>query len=402
MRRAAVAVVLLAALTGWAEEPADPSSGHGNHGATAQDARKTARSGLGASAAIDDAGVVRAVHVQGGRLVFQRSETMGEQWSEPLALTEPGERIEADGDARPKIAVGPAGAVYVTWTRPLGKPYTGEIRFAHSVDGGRTFSAPLTVHADRQLITHRFDAVTVARDGRVFVAWIDRRDAFRAKAEGQPEYRGAAVYFAVSDDHGTRFRGDFKVADHSCECCRIALLPRADGSVDALWRHVFEPNVRDHALATLRPDGTATQPRRATFDDWHIDACPHHGPSLVADGGGALHAVWFAQPAEGAGAFYGRLTETGVDGLLALGVGRAEHPDIAASGDRVVVAWKAFDGTATRLQALVSDDRGGTWREQELASTRDASGQPQVLRSGDTFVVFWKSRAEGLGVYPVR
>jgi hypothetical protein len=32
------------------------------------------------------------------------------------------------------------------------------------------------VHADRQEITHRFDAMTVTRDGRLLVAWIDKRD----------------------------------------------------------------------------------------------------------------------------------------------------------------------------------------------------------------------------------
>ena len=39
------------------------------------------------------------------------------------------------------------------------------------------------------------------------------------------KYRGAAVYFAVSDNQGASFRGDFKLADYSCECCRIAMLP---------------------------------------------------------------------------------------------------------------------------------------------------------------------------------
>lgn len=341
-------------------------------------------------------GAIWAVHVDAGRVVIRRTSGVGQPWSTPLALSEAEERIEADGDARPKVAVGTSNELYVTWTHPLAKPYTGEIRFTRSIDGGRTFSAPATVHRDRQQITHRFDAVAVSQRGQVFVAWIDRRDAVLAREQGAPDYRGAALYYAVSDDRGASFRGDFKVGDHSCECCRIALRPRDDGSMDAMWRHVFDPNVRDHALAVLAPDGTVTDLRRVTFDDWRIDACPHHGPSVVADGAGTLHSVWFAQSSDGAGAFYGRLDNGKIDGQRQLGGVAAEHPDLTAVGDRVAVVWKEFDGERTRLRAMTSSDRGTTWAEHELASTADASGHPQLLRVHGSFVVFWNTRAEGL------
>ncbi len=254
------------------------------------------------------------------------------------------------------------------------------------------------MHRDRQQITHRFNAITVSRLGQVFVAWVDRRDAVRARAAGLPEYVGAAIYFAVSDDRGANFSGDYKVADHSCECCRIALLPQDGGSINALWRHVFAPNIRDHALAFLRPDGSATTPQRATFDDWQVDACPHHGPSLAADAAGTLHAVWFAQSSPVAGAFYGRLVDGRVKGQRRLGPGLAEHPDIVAYGNRVIVVWKEFDGTVTRLRGMTSGDKGRHWSDIDIATTPDASGQPQLLRIGERFEVFWNTRADGLSL----
>jgi hypothetical protein len=361
-----------------------------------------ARFALGSSATVDTVGVIWAAHVHGGRVAVRKSAGPGYQWSEPLLLSPPDERIEADGDARPKIAAGTAGELYVTWTHPLAKPYTGEIRFSRSVDGGRTFSEPITVHRDPQQITHRFDALAVSRTGRVFVAWIDRRDAVVAKARGEPDYRGAAVYYAVSDDRGAGFRGDFKVGDHSCECCRVALHPRDDGAMDALWRHVFEPNVRDHALAVLRPDGSVTDLRRATFDDWRIDACPHHGPSLTTDSTGTLHAVWYALPTEDAGVSYGRLVDGRVEGRRKVGGATAAHADIVGDGYRVVIVWKEFDGSVTKLRALVSEDRGDTWSERELGRTTDASGQPQLLQIRGEILVFWNTRADGLTLTAVR
>lgn len=386
VRPAAAFMVLLLA---WA-------CAHAQHAGHAKD-KAAERVELAASAAFDAQGVLWAVSKSGGHVMLRRSADAGKSWSAPQPVNAVAEGIGAEGDARPKIALGTRGEVYVTWTKPLAKPYTGEIRFARSLDGGKSFSVPLTVHSDRQEITHRFDALTVTRDGRLFIAWVDKRDMVAAPKG--VDYRGAAVYYAVSGDRGASFSGDFKLADHSCECCRIALLPRDDGSVLALWRHVFEPNVRDHALGVMHPDGRVGGVRRATFDEWALDVCPHHGPSLAADAEGRLHAVWFTQGAKREGVFYGRLRLSGegvVDGLRRVGGEAAAHADLAVNGRRVVVVWKEFDGTRAQLRAMVSDNGGDSWRERDLRATEGASDQPRVVQHGGRIYAFWNTQQEGL------
>ena len=354
--------------------------------------------GLGSYAAVGPDGAIWAAYLAGRQILVRRSDDAGKSWSAPTAVNPVPEQTDSGADSRPKIAVGPGGEMYVTWTLPLGKPYTGEIRFSRSTDAGKSFSAPVTVHRDRQEITHRFDSVAVNAKGQVFVAWIDKRDQAAIGKGAAEGYRGAAVYFAVSDDRGASFRGDFKVADHSCECCRIALLPQADGSVLAFWRHVFEPNIRDHALAALRPDGSVGPLRRATFDDWRSDVCPHHGPSLAADSAGRLHAVWFTLAPGRAGVHYGRLRVGGVEAERRVGGETAEHADIAAAGQRIAVAWKEFDGSQSRLRAMLSQDGGESWREYELQGTDEASDQPRVLVRQGQFLVFWNTRKQPLTV----
>jgi hypothetical protein len=373
---------------------ASAQPGHGEHGAKPGGA---ARVELGTSGAFDSRGVLWAVSKEGGRVVARSSADLGLHWSAPRPVSPEGERVAADGEARPKIAAGTAGEIYVTWTRPLSRPYTGEIRFTRSLDGGQTFSAPITVHADRQEITHRFDALAVNGSGRVLIAWVDKRDLEAARA-ANAEYRGAAIYYALSDDRGASFRGDTRLADHGCECCRIALLPEADGGFLALWRHVFAPNIRDHALARVDAEGRAGPLQRATFDDWRLDACPHHGPSLAADGRGRLHAVWFTQAPGREGAHYGRLVEGGVEGQRRLGGEAAAHADIAIQGSRVAVAWKEFDGERTRLRGLLSEDGGGSWRELELAATAGPSDQPRLLARDGRFLVLWNTQEQPLRV----
>jgi hypothetical protein len=323
----------------------------------------------------------------------------GRSWRAPVAVTPEPEELDGGADARPKLAVGPRGEVYVTWTHPLAKPYTGEVRMARSLDGGRTFAAPIVVHRDRQVITHRFDSLVVTPAGRVIVAWIDKRDQVAAVA-AQQTYRGAAVYAAVSEDRGASFAREFKLADHSCECCRIALVAHADESVTALWRHIFSPNERDHALVRFRADGGVESLQRVTEEHWRIDACPHHGPALTEDGAKRLHGVWFSGAADNAGVFYAQLGGAS-NRVRRIGGEAAAHADVVAAGSAVVVAWKEFDGERTRLKAIVSSDGGETWRERDLAATLGNSDHPKILVRGGQFLVFWPASGIPLGVYPV-
>ena len=159
---------------------------------------KAVRSELGASAAFTSNGVMLHVAKQGEHVLLYRSADEGRSWSAPVVVNAQPEPISADGENRPKIAYTQDGAVLVSWTRPLGKPFSAAIRLARSEDGLH-FSAPITVHHDSAAITHRFESMIVADDGRVVLAWIDKRDLELAKVEKRP-YRGAAIYAATSHD----------------------------------------------------------------------------------------------------------------------------------------------------------------------------------------------------------
>lgn len=356
---------------------------------------------LAATAAFDAEGTLWAVRSEAGHVLLQSSTDAGSHWSAARHVNAMPENIAADGDGAPKLALGPQGELYFTWTTPLSKPYSGAVRFVRSLDGGKTFSPPLTVHADRQEITHRFDALAVTDSGQIVVAWIDKRDLEQAKKTAT-DYRGAAVYFAVSDDRGATFRGDYRLADHSCECCRIALRADGDHDVIAFWRHVFEPNIRDHALARFSTDGTVKEFRRATFDEWHVDSCPHHGPAVARDGRGRLHAVWFTGAEGNAGVYYGRLVDGAVAAHRKVGAGTAAHADLAVTGRRVALAWKEFDGQQTQLFGEVSDDGGERWRRIALAQTDSPSDHPRLLVRGNEFYVLWNTEKEPMRVVALK
>jgi hypothetical protein len=353
---------------------------------------------LGTGAAFAPSGELWVVMLdEQARLVARTSPDEGRSWSPPRLLERGDDALSADGENRPKIAFGPQGRVVVSYTQPLARPYSGAIRMLRSSDGGRSFSAPFTVHADRQVITHRFESIGFDAQGTLHTLWIDKRD-LEAAGKG---YRGAAVYRNESRDGGASFGPDIKLADHSCECCRIAIAPSPDGGLAALWRHVFAPSQRDHGFALLAAPVRA-EPVRASLDRWAVDACPHHGPGLAPAAGGGYHAVWFGERAGVAGVRYGRLAADGTPQGEArrLPDEGAEHADVASAGAHVAVVWRSFDGQATRLRAWLSRDDGRSFVLTELATSADDNDQPRLLRRGEQLFALWRT-TKGLHVQPL-
>lgn len=359
--------------------------------------------GSGVAFAPDGSLWLVGLNAQGALFVQSAPAQNLRQWSAPQLLDTQGAPILADGENRPKLAFGPNGLVVVSYTQPLAKPYTGQVRLLRSTDGGRSFAPPVTVHADRQEITHRFESIGFDGQGLLHTVWIDKRDLEAApKVDGKSSYRGAAIYRNVSRDGGASFGPDIRVADHSCECCRIGLAPDSQGRMHAMWRHVFAPDVRDHAIARLDADGSAAATVvRASWDDWRINACPHHGPALVAAAEGGFHTVWFGVRKQGAedvaAVRYARLQADGStleDSVRVLPDARAEHADIQADGARVVVLWRSSEGARSTLQAWVSVDAGRSFSHQVLGHTSGANDFARLVRHGARMVAVWRTANE--------
>ncbi len=352
---------------------------------------------LATGAAFAPDGALWVTGVEHGKLFLQR-RPKGAQWEERRLLDNGGETVATNGDNRPKLAFGPRGQVVLSYTRPLAKAYTGEIRLLRSDDGGRSFSAPFTVHEDRQLITHRFESLLFDARGDLYTFWIDKRDAERAWAAhggDQTVYDGAAIYYNVSTDGGRTFGADTRLADYTCECCRIAVVAEPEHGVAALWRHVFAGSMRDHAFAKVGT-GARTSVQRASFDGWVVKACPHHGPGLARAPDGGYHAVWFGERDGRQRARYARLEADGrpQEQVVELPDERADHADVAVAGERVVIVWRSFDGERMRLRAWLSNDGGRRFTLCELATSADENDYPRLAQHGGRIAVIWRTEHE--------
>ena len=346
---------------------------------------------LGASATFDSHGRLWLVDAADGHVRLRHSDDDGRTLIAPVEVNATAERIYAEGENRPKIAFGPHDAIYVSWSQPRAQPWTGFVRFARSLDGGEHFSTPLTVHHDRAEITHRFDALAVDGHGRIVIAWIDKRDVIAATAHGKP-YLGAAVYYSWSDNGGRSFVPERKLVDQSCECCRIALARTPGGDVAAFFRSVYGDNIRDHAYAVLHTDDQPSHATRATFSDWQIAGCPHHGPGLAIGSDGVRHAVWY-EAKDKPTIHYGQLDpgQPPQHSLVMAGPG-ASHADVAVHDRTVWVVWNQVGADGYALMLRRSTDNGRQFdAAREIARSSGAVASPQLLQKQGRAFVAWNT-----------
>jgi hypothetical protein len=347
-----------------------------------------------------------------GHVYVQYSSDQGKTFSAPSIVNRAPERILARAENRAKIQLDNAGNIYISWTQPLSKPYTGHIRFSRSVDGGQSFSQPITVNDDLQEISHRFDTLLVNGDGEVFISWLDKRDQQAAK-DKQQEYIGGALYYSYSDDQGQSFSKNIKLSDHSCVCCRIAMALDNDNLPVIAWRDIYgndaQHQIRDHSLLTFSSALKPNKKIRLSNEQWNIDGCPHHGPALDVDSNNVVHSTWFNDPDNGSDyvLFYGN----SANDYKAMGFGQADkqssHPYVlslnqSATDQTVFLVWKEFDGKKTDILMKTSKDAGISWSKNKVISTTaGSSDHPLLVKNSKAVYLSWHTQDEGYRFTPL-
>ncbi len=345
------------------------------------------------SATVDADGRLWVTFVQNKHVYVTYSDDKGENYSQAVRVNEEPEDAEFNGENRPKIVVAETGDVLLSWTTKTSSNFTGLIRFSRSVDGGKSFSQPRTINDDGLHTGHRFDSLFLTQSGNLYLTWIDKRDMEATLARDE-DYPGAAIYYAVSQDYGKTFSENYRVSHNSCECCRIAMAPHGVDNVAILWRQIYDSQIRDHAIAVLSAQGQVSAMDRATVDDWYIDACPHHGPSMVsAQAEDQYHMSWFSAGDIHKGIYYARYDLNSAMSSHLIEVDAtpgAGHPSLATHADELKMVWKGFNGVQTQLKLMRSHDDGKSWSPAEdFLLTDQASDHPLLISTAQGVYLSW-------------
>lgn len=277
----------------------------------------------------------------------------GEPLTAPMRVNrQPGAATAWRGD-QPSVAVAPNGAVNVLWTMRVdaGEKQGTDIYLSTSTDSGQTFTNEVKVNDDKAPGAHGMHSLAVAKDGRIYAAWLDERNVHAlmpsTKGEGHHMESNRDLYFAYSTDGGRTFSKNQKVASDACPCCKTALTVSADGTLYAGWRQVLPGSYRHIAVASSTDGGTKfSAPVIVSDDRWMLQGCPVSGPSLSVD---------------------------------------------AASGSLKVIWYAAGEGSAPGVYVAESKDKGHSFSLRQLLSQENVRGTPALAVGNNNAIALWQS-----------
>jgi hypothetical protein len=265
----------------------------------------------------------------GDTISVARSIDGGATFSTPVTLPSAG-KLALGSRRGPRIAATPQAVVVAAIAGAKGGGADGDIVLSRSTDGGRTWAAPLVINDVPGAAREGLHGLAANDAGVVAVAWLDLRE------------KGTRVYLAVSRDHGATWSADtLAYASPSgsvCECCHPSVAIAPGGRIVVMFRN-YRKGARDSYVVESRDGGsTFGSAAKQGQGTWPLQACPMDGGGVVASDA-ATSAAWRRDDA----VYVTAAGRSGIGGPeVKLGPGR--DPAIARHGEKVDVAWTAADG----------------------------------------------------------
>lgn len=269
--------------------------------------------------------------------------------------------------------------IHVLWQEILftGGSHGGEILYARSSDGGRTFSEPMNLsnspagagkgRLSRRIWHNGSLDLTRAPDGTLYAAWT--------------EYEGA-LRLSRSDDGGKTFSRPLRIAGSARRPARgPSLAAAAEGRVYLAWS-VGEDTAADIHVAVSTDRGeTFSEPQPVHPGDGRADA-----PKLAIDRRGIVHLAYAEGPGGPLEAYriiYTRAEEESLDfdaprdvsGAHASRFAAVGFPHLAVDGaGRVYLAWELFPRFVREPHGMgfaLSADGGDSFDNPEVVPGSD-------------------------------
>ncbi len=289
---------------------------------------------------------------------------------------------------RTVIAGSDPSSVYILWQEIVfsGGTHGGEIFFARSRDGGRTFNGPFNLSNSKAgdgkgRLTRRYWHngsldLAMGPEGTLYAAWT--------------EYEGA-LWFSRSTDGGDRFSKPLRIAggEGAGPARGPSLAVDADNAVYLAWA-VGEDRSADIRLAKSDDAGRSFGAPRIVFESkGHCDA-----PKITVDRNRTVHLVYAESPAGPFDRYHIRYTRSNdgahtfekpreISGPLSEKYESSSFPALSADGEgNLYVLWELFpdwEGRPRRLGFTVSTDAGRTFASPSVVPS---SADPELGDNG--------------------
>lgn len=272
--------------------------------------------------------------------------------------------------------------------REGGGKYAYGVRVVRSTDGGVTWGAPVTPHTDGLAAEHGFVSLWGEGTDGIGMVWLDGRKSAMPDSAREMTIRTASVSAT-----GTLQR-EALVDARSCDCCQTGTAATRTGRV-LVYRDRTTEEIRDIAIVRQTDSGW-TAPQKVHNDDWHYPGCPVNGPQ-VASSGDTVVVAWYTAAHDTARVNVAR----SVDGGATFGAPvRIDDGDPIGRVDVVlddaanpVVVWLEQRGpdAAEVLARRIVGNAPGPIRVLSRTSGARQSGVPRITRHANDVVAAWTS-----------
>lgn len=339
-------------------------------------------------------------------VMLARFNDKGEMQGAPVRVNrQPGLATAWRGD-QPSLAVAPDASVYVVWTARVesASEQGTDIYLSASNDRGQSFASEVKVNDDKTPAAHGMHSLAVAKDGRVYVGWLDERNVSKpepsTKAEGHHMESNRDMFLAYSTDGGRTFSANQQVAKDACPCCKTSLAVAPDGTLYAGWRQVLPGNYRHIAVASSKDGGSKFSSAVIVSDDrWMLQGCPVSGPSLSVDGdSGNLKVLWYAAGENGAPGLYlseSRDSANSFSPRQLISQEEVRGTPAFAVGNNAIALWQTSGTAETKMREL-----GKAGSPLSLASNAELPAG--VISNDRLFVAYIGKEKEQRSVWLVR
>ncbi|TVP54926.1 MAG: hypothetical protein EA351_12105 [Gemmatimonadales bacterium] len=322
--------------------------------------------------------------------------TRGESWSAPRTIVE-GEDFFVNWADFPSMHQLADGTLAAHWLVRSGSgPVDYDVHLAWSTDGGDRWSDPVIPHRDGTESEHGFVSLfpwDAGEDGAdaLGAIWLDARNLELAGTEQADGPRAMSLRFTSLWPEG--MGEEVLLDDYVCDCCQTSAAVTSHGPV-VVYRDRTEDEIRDISIVR-HVDGAWTEPAAVHDDGWEIAACPVNGP-MVAASGERVAVAWFTMAggepmvrlafSEDAGESFGdpiRIDDGKPVGRVAVSL---------LEGGEALVTWLETEGedvASVRIRTAV--DRGGPGPSETIAisSPGRSSGFPRMVRVGSDLIFAW-------------
>jgi hypothetical protein len=321
----------------------------------------------------------------------------GGKWSEPRTIAE-GSDWQVNWANFPSIIALPDGTLAAHWLVKNGAgAHTCDVKISRSIDGGKTWSKPLTPHRDGTPTEHGFVSMMAIGGARAGAVWLDGRK-FKSK-EGEGAHTGhhgsldneMTLRYATIGANG-QLSEEAELDARVCDCCQTSAAMTSEGPL-VVYRDRSEQEIRDISVIRFYK-GKWTAPQSLHADGWRIEGCPVNGPSVTADGK-RVAVAWFAMVNETQRVNVAFSNDAGASFTRPIQVDEGEplgRVGIVILGDgSAVVSWleRAEKGGEIKARRIRPDGtRDGAITIAQSSNAR-ATGFPRLARTGNEIVVAW-------------